>query len=68
MEEKLLIKMIEKCFQQYGRNLINNPLDEEEMKELIRELVRQQQVDSSSEWFEMIEDIVYEYVTNQGKF
>ncbi|MEC2075789.1 YqzH family protein [Metabacillus fastidiosus] len=65
MEEKLLLKMLDKSFQQYGRDLTIDPLNEKEKKELIKEAVKQQQADSNSKWFEIIEDIVYEYVTNQ---
>ncbi|MGG3803037.1 YqzH family protein [Metabacillus fastidiosus] len=65
MEEKLLLKMLHKSFQQYGRDLTIDPLNEKEKKELIKEAVKQQQTDPDSEWFEIIEDIIYEYVTNQ---
>jgi len=63
MEDKILIKMLRKSFLQYGRNLDEDPLSEEDSIYLIKKI----QVDKTeeSEWYEVVEDVVYSYITNQ---
>ncbi|HZH58730.1 MAG TPA: YqzH family protein [Metabacillus sp.] len=63
MEDKILIKMLRKSFLQYGRNLEEDPLSEEDSIYLIKKIT----VDKTeeSEWYEVVEDVVYSYITNQ---
>ena len=63
MEDKILIKMLRKSFRQYGRNLDEDPLSEEDSMYLVQKIT----VDKTkeNEWYEVIEDVVYSYLTNQ---
>lgn len=63
MEDKILMKMLRKSFRQYGRNLDEDPLSEEDSMYLVQKIT----VDKTkeNEWYEVIEDVVYSYLTNQ---
>jgi len=63
MEKKLLIKMIQSSFYQYERDTNEFPLKEEEYDEMIQKIMEEKERDKEKEWFEIIEDIVYEYMT-----
>ncbi|MBM7604523.1 hypothetical protein JOC75_002526 [Metabacillus crassostreae] len=62
MEEKFLLKMLRKSFLQYGRDLNENPLSKEDTEGLLKQLRKSKTEDT--EWYEIIEDIVYSYLTN----
>lgn len=62
MEEKFLLKMLRKSFLQYGRDLNENPLSKEDTEDLLKQLIKSKTEDT--EWYEIIEDIVYSYLTN----
>lgn len=63
MEDKILKKMLRKSFLQYGRDLDEDPLYDEVLAYLIQKI----KVDKTddSEWYEVVEDVVYSYLTNQ---
>lgn len=63
MEDKILKKMLRKSFLQYGRGLDEDPLYDEVLAYLIQKI----KVDKTddSEWYEVVEDVVYSYLTNQ---
>jgi hypothetical protein len=63
MEEKMLRKMLRNCFLQYGRNLDEDPLPEEDTAYVIEKITRDKTEDT--EWYEVVEDVVYSYLTNQ---
>ncbi|MFC0271462.1 YqzH family protein [Metabacillus herbersteinensis] len=63
MEEKFLYKMIQQCFYQYERDLAIDPLTDEEYVRILAAV--KDQKDEGSEWYEVVEDVVYGYVTNQ---
>ncbi|MFD2214143.1 MULTISPECIES: YqzH family protein [Bacillaceae] len=63
MEEKILLKMLRKSFLQYGRNLNEDPLSSEDSAYLLKKIAADKNDDT--EWYEVIEDAVYSYVTNQ---
>lgn len=63
MEEKILLKMLRKSFLQYGRNLDEDPLSSEDSAYLLEKIATDKNDDT--EWYEVIEDAVYSYVTNQ---
>ncbi|WP_299088169.1 YqzH family protein [uncultured Metabacillus sp.] len=63
MEEKFLLKMLRNSFLQYGRDLDEDPLSKDDYIQLLEKAVNEK--DQDTEWYEVIEDIVYGYVTNQ---
>ncbi|MCM3440895.1 YqzH family protein [Metabacillus halosaccharovorans] len=63
MEAKILKKMLKKSFLQYGRNLDVDPLSEEENIYLLQKITVDK--NEESEWYEVVEDVVYSYLTNQ---
>ncbi|WP_078432700.1 YqzH family protein [Metabacillus halosaccharovorans] len=63
MEDQILKKMLKKSFLQYGRNLDVDPLSEEDNIYLIQKITVDK--NEESEWYEVVEDVVYSYLTNQ---
>lgn len=63
MEEKFILRMLRNNFLQYGRSLIENPLSEDDYKFIIEKITAEK--DEDTEWYEVIEDVVYAYFTNQ---
>lgn len=66
MERKLLDKMMKKSFYQYERDLTNDPLTEEEYDRLYEKIWHEKEKQKTTEWYEIIEDVVYEYITNKS--
>ncbi|MBD1378743.1 YqzH family protein [Metabacillus arenae] len=67
--EQLLLKKVQNSFLQYGRNLNIDPLLPEEKQWILEKLEKAKLKDPSAEWYELVEDVVYDYVTNQdGEF
>ncbi|WP_174734227.1 YqzH family protein [Mesobacillus harenae] len=64
MDEKLLRKMILSCFRQYQHDADSVPLNEAEYEEFIREIMDKQASDPKADLYEIINDIVYEYLAN----
>jgi hypothetical protein len=60
MDEKWIYKMIQQSFQQYE---LEGSLSEKEAHELVAKVIEEKQ--EETEWFEIVEDVVYGYVTNQ---
>ncbi|WP_243290155.1 YqzH family protein [Bacillus sp. FJAT-47783] len=65
MERKLLDKMIKKSFLQYERNLTIDPLTEKEYERLYEKICHEKETQKTTEWYEIIEDVVYDYITNK---
>lgn len=63
MEDKFVVKMLKKSFLQYGRNIDENPLSEDELIQIMKKI--KEAKDQTAEWYEVIEDVVYSYLTNQ---
>lgn len=63
MEKKLLFKMIQSSFYQYERDTTQFPLKKEEYEDMIQKIMREKEKNDEKEWFEIIEDVVYEYLT-----
>ncbi|APH04515.1 YqzH family protein [Bacillus weihaiensis] len=63
MEEIFIDKMIKKSFLQYGRDLVETPLTKEEYTALRQRVINDRT--EQTEWYEVVEDVVYSYVTNQ---
>jgi hypothetical protein len=63
MEDKFVVKMLKKSFLQYGRNIDENPLSEDEHIQIMVKI--KEEKDQTAEWYEVIEDVVYSYLTNQ---
>lgn len=61
MDEKWIHKMIQQSFQQYE---LAGSLSEKESHALIAKVIEKKQIEEA-EWFEVVEDVVYGYVTNQ---
>jgi len=58
-------KKLQKAFAQYGRDLEVDPLTEEEHHALYQTIMAEKKANESCEWFEVIEDTVYDYITNK---
>jgi YqzH-like protein len=63
MEDKFVVKMLKKSFLQYGRDIDENPLSEDEHIQIMKKI--KETKDQTTEWYEVIEDVVYSYLTNQ---
>ncbi|WP_191565288.1 YqzH family protein [Metabacillus idriensis] len=61
MDEKWIYKMIQQSFQQYE---LAGSLSKKEAHGLIAKVIEKKKSEGS-EWFEVVEDVVYGYVTNQ---
>ncbi|MGS2776158.1 YqzH family protein [Robertmurraya sp. GLU-23] len=59
MEKKLIYKMIRQCFQQY-----EHEASEEDYEKLYKRIVEEQAQEDQVPLFELINDAVYEYLTN----
>lgn len=59
MEKKLIYKMLRQCFQQY-----EHEASEEDYEKLYERIVEEQAQEDQVPLFELINDAVYEYLTN----
>lgn len=63
MENKFLLKMLKNSFLQYGRDLDIDPILKDDSLQLIEKITNEK--DKDTEWYEVVEDVVYSYLTNQ---
>jgi hypothetical protein len=63
MGNKFLLKMLKNSFLQYGRDLDVDPLSKDDSLQLIEKITDEK--DKDTEWYEVVEDVVYSYLTNQ---
>ncbi|WP_433742995.1 YqzH family protein [Falsibacillus pallidus] len=63
MNRKILHKMIEHCFLQYNHVRDSIPLSAEEYDELSARITEEKKKQPDSEIHELVEDVVYEYLT-----
>ncbi|MGM0834665.1 MAG: YqzH family protein [Bacillota bacterium] len=63
MENKLLRKMIRNCFIQYQHDLESVPLSEEDYIRMTAEITELLQKEEASDVFEVVNDVVYEYLS-----
>jgi hypothetical protein len=63
MENKLLKKMIRNCFIQYQHDFDSIPLSEDDYEKMSEEVRRISEEDSSADVFEVVNDVVYEYLS-----
>ncbi|MGE6629427.1 YqzH family protein [Bacillus sp. NPDC077027] len=68
MDARLLEKMLGQSLRQYGRNVANHPLSPLETSALIEALRTRQEDEPEEDLHIHIEDVIYDYVTNQGLF
>ncbi|AZB43450.1 hypothetical protein CEF21_14675 [Bacillus sp. FJAT-42376] len=63
MQTEWLEKMLTRAFKQYGRDLEEHPLPEKDMVSFMDDLGRSK--DEETEYYEVIENLVYEYMVNK---
>ncbi|MFT4416962.1 YqzH family protein [Fredinandcohnia humi] len=63
MDEKFIRKLIRNYFYQYQHDIDSVPLTEEEYTELLVKIKKLQQVEPEADLHDIINDIVYEYLT-----
>ncbi|WP_404468310.1 YqzH family protein [Sutcliffiella horikoshii] len=63
MEKNLVKKMIRNCFIQYQHDFESVPLNEEEYEKMAGEVNRLTSEDPSLDVFEVVQDVVYEYLS-----
>lgn len=66
MNEALIRNMIRNCFYQYHYTKETLPLSESDYKQLLGEVQRMQRNQPNAELYEMIEDVVYEFITSSN--
>lgn len=66
MDEALIKNMIRNCFYQYHYTKETLPLSESDYRQLLEEVRRMQGDQPSAELYEIIEDAVYEFITNSN--
>jgi hypothetical protein len=64
MEEKLVRKMIRNYFYQYQHDIDSVPLTDKDYAELFIKIKELKELDPSANLHDIINDIVYEYLTN----
>lgn len=64
VDKKLLIKMIQQCFKQYGHDEESIPLTNKEYEELCNRILNKLEMEPETELYEWINDLVYEFLTN----
>jgi len=64
VENKLLRKMIRNCFIQYQHDLESVPLSEEDYIRMTAEITEILQKEDASDVFEVVNDVVYEYLSH----
>nr|WGD91417.1 YqzH family protein [Bacillus subtilis] len=64
--EKFVEKMMEQALRQYGRNVAIDPLSPYEKQSLKAALQERRNEEPDEDLHAHIEDIIYDYVTNQG--
>ncbi|TYS68232.1 hypothetical protein FZC76_10840 [Sutcliffiella horikoshii] len=63
MERNLVKKMIRNCFVQYQHDFESVPLSEEEYEKMAEEVSRAVAEDPDLEVFDVVNDVVYEYLS-----
>ncbi|WP_078379941.1 YqzH family protein [Sutcliffiella halmapala] len=63
MEKKLLKKMIRNGFIQYRHDPESVPLSDDDYERLVGEVAEKLNEDTTAEVFEVINDVVYEYLS-----
>lgn len=64
MDEKFVRKLIRNYFYQYNHDRDSVPLTEANYKELLIKIKELQLLDPETNLHDMINDVVYEYITN----
>ncbi|PLR84536.1 hypothetical protein CVD25_04885 [Bacillus canaveralius] len=60
MDKKFIFKMIQNCLRQYQHEL---PLSEEDYDNLYQKIVGQKQEEADVDLHDIVNDVVYEYLT-----
>ncbi|UAL45932.1 YqzH family protein [Sutcliffiella horikoshii] len=63
MERNLVKKMIRNCFIQYQHDFESVPLNEEEYEKMASEVNQLTSEDPALDVFEVVQDVVYEYLS-----
>ena len=66
MNEALIRNMIRNCFYQYHYTKETLPLSESDYRQLLEAIWRMQRDQPDAELYELIEDVVYEFLTNSS--
>jgi hypothetical protein len=67
MNEALIKNMIRNCFYQYHYTKETLPLSESDYRQLLEEIWKMQRAQPDAELYELIEDAVYEFITNSSQ-
>ncbi|MFP3124428.1 YqzH family protein [Ectobacillus funiculus] len=67
MNEALIKNMIRNCFYQYHYTKETLPLSESDYRRLLEEIWKMQRDQPDAELYELIEDVVYEFITNSNQ-
>lgn len=65
VDKKLLIKMIQQCFKQYGYDEESIPLTNKEYDGLCTRILHKLEIEPEIELYEWINDLVYEFITDE---
>ncbi|MDA1474961.1 YqzH family protein [Bacillus changyiensis] len=68
MNEKLIEKMLGQTLRQYGRHVEIDPITPHEKQLLKQALTEKRLKEPAEDLHAHIEDVIYDYVTNQGLF
>lgn len=68
MMDQFIEKMLGQALRQYGRNLSTDPLSPYEKQRLKKALEERRNEEPDEDLHAHVEDIIYDYVTNQGQF
>jgi hypothetical protein len=66
VDKKLIYKMIRNSFLQYNHLAESIPLTEEDYEELFEEVHKRMDQDIESNLHEIVQDIIYDYLTEKG--
>lgn len=66
MNKKLIYKMIRNGFLQYNHLAESLPLTEADYEELFDEVRKRMSQDAASDLHEIVQDIIYDYLTEKG--
>ncbi|MCP3738635.1 YqzH family protein [Rossellomorea sp. BNER] len=62
MEQQMMKRMIQKCFLQYEHSVESLPLNNRDYERLYSEIMERYQRNESAEIYELVEDVVYEFL------
>jgi hypothetical protein len=64
LDKKWIRKMVEKCFRQYSTEEELLTLTPEELEDIERKIIEMKAKEPNIDLYEIVNDVVYEYMTN----